>query len=77
MRGGPNRISLQPPAASDPFRHVRAMAVEVVAGWVHEDREAVTALSAARDDDPAPGGRKKAGWYAPGGVIFRKTSRSR
>lgn len=61
----------------DPFYHVRAMAVEVVGAWVHDEPEAAVALTAARDDDPAPGVRKKARWYAPGGVIFQKTARSR
>jgi HEAT repeat protein len=58
----------------DPSYHVRLMAVEVVGGWIHEDREAAAALSASRDEDPAPVVRKKARWYAPGGVIFLKTS---
>ncbi len=60
--------------ARDPFYHVRAMAVEVVARWVHEDERAVQALEAARDTDPKPMVRKKAGWFAPGGVRYRKSA---
>lgn len=58
----------------DPSRHVRAVAAEVVGRWVHEDEAAATALVAARDRDPAPAVRKKAGCYAPGGTIHRKTA---
>lgn len=57
----------------DPDRGVRAGAVEVVGRWVHSDERAAVALVAARDHDPAPAVRKKAGWYAPGGTIFKKT----
>lgn len=58
----------------DPSYHVRAMAVEVVAQFVHDDAQAAVALSAARDEDPHPMVRKKAGWNAPGGPLFRKTA---
>jgi HEAT repeat protein len=57
----------------DPIYHVRLMAVEVVARWVHEDSTAETALISARDGDVSPAVRKKAHWFAPGGTIFRKT----
>lgn len=57
----------------DRSRHVRAMAAEVVGRWVHEDPSAASALCNARDNDPEPSVRKKAGWYAPGGTIYRKT----
>jgi HEAT repeat protein len=57
----------------DPSKHVRAGAAEVVARWVHTDPEAQAALITARDRDPDPSVRKKAGWYAPGGPIHRKT----
>jgi HEAT repeats len=58
---------------SDVSDHVRAMACEVVGRWAHTDEVAATALSQARDNDPKPAVRKKAGWYAPGGTIYRKT----
>lgn len=61
----------------DPFHHVRAMAIEVVGRWAHEDAGAAAALEAARDADPKPMVRKKAGWYAPGGVIFEKQGTAR
>jgi HEAT repeat protein len=56
----------------DPFYHVRQMAVEVVARWVHEDDAAARALALARDEDESAAVRKKAGWNAPGGTIYRK-----
>jgi hypothetical protein len=56
----------------DPSKHVRAVACEV-ARWVHTDAVAVEALVEARDNDPEPSVRKKAGWHAPGGAIYRKT----
>ena len=56
----------------DPDDHVRAMACEVVGRFVHSDHDAESALIAARDDDPSPSVRKKAGWHAPGGAIYLK-----
>lgn len=58
----------------DPDPHVRTMAVELVGLWVHTCDEAVTALIRSRDQDPSPTVRKKAGWYAPGGPIHRRTA---
>lgn len=57
----------------DPSEGVRAMAAEVVAKWVHEDPSAAEALREASRSDPHPAVRKKAGWYAPGGTIYRRT----
>lgn len=59
---------------TDPNKYVRAMACEVVGRWAHSSGAAVEALCAARDADPEPSVRKKAGWYAPGGTIYRKTA---
>lgn len=59
--------------ANDPDAHVRAMACEVVGKYVHEDEDAVAALTRASSLDSDPAVRKKAAWYAPGGTIFRKT----
>jgi hypothetical protein len=59
---------------TDPSPHVRAMAVEVVGRWVHTDSGAERALVDAQRDDASPAVRKKAGWYAPGGPIFRRTT---
>jgi hypothetical protein len=73
----PDRGDVLPPAirllGGDPDAHVRSMAAEVVGRWVHVDTWAEAALIAARDTDPASSVRKKAGWYAPGGTIHRKT----
>ncbi|GII31990.1 HEAT repeat domain-containing protein [Planotetraspora mira] len=57
----------------DPDPHVRAMAVELVGRFVHTSVEAEAALIQARQADPSPAVRKKAGWYAPGGTIHRRT----
>jgi hypothetical protein len=57
----------------DQSKHVRAMAAEVVGRWVHADASAAAALTEASRADPDPSVRKKAGWYAPGGPIHRKT----
>jgi HEAT repeat protein len=57
----------------DPTPIVRAIALEVVARWVHEDPDALDAIVAAQRDDPDPGVRKKAGWFVPGGVRYEKT----
>lgn len=46
----------------------------MVGRWVHGDEAAAAALAEARDLDPAPMVRKKAGWYAPGGTIYRRTA---
>ena len=58
----------------DPDAHVRAYAVELVGRWVHTHAEAESALIRCRDHDPSPAVRKKAGWYAPGGTIHRRTA---
>ncbi|WP_198167176.1 HEAT repeat domain-containing protein [Microbispora sp. ATCC PTA-5024] len=74
----PSEAAVLPPATrllrGDPDAHVRAMAVELVASFAHSRQEAVEALIEAREHDPSPTVRKKAGWYAPGGVIHRRTA---
>ena len=59
--------------ARDPDAHVRARAAELVGKFVHTDARAVTALEAARAGDPSPVVRKKAGWFTPGGTIYKRT----
>jgi hypothetical protein len=59
--------------ASDPNAHVRAMAIEVVGQFVHSYPLAADALAAAVHTDESSTVRKKAGWYAPGGSIYRRT----
>jgi HEAT repeat protein len=61
---------------SDPDPHVRSYAAELVGRFVHSSSEAERALIRARDGDPSPAVRKKAGWYAPGGAIYRRTQRA-
>jgi hypothetical protein len=60
--------------ANDRDAHVRAMAVEVVGQWVHVNAAAEELLLAAAKSDPSTTVRKKAGWYAPGGAIHRRTT---
>ncbi len=50
------------------------MAAELVGLWVHDHPDALAALIRSRDDDPSPAVRKKAGWFAPGGPIHRRTA---
>ncbi|GAA2483099.1 HEAT repeat domain-containing protein [Streptomyces longisporus] len=73
----PHRAALQPRAIQllhhDPHPHVRAMATELVGLWVHSSPQAAAALARAHDEDPSPAVRKKAGWYAPGGTVHRRT----
>lgn len=59
--------------ATDPDRHVRAITLEVLARWVHEDPRALRALEAAANGDPSPAVRKKAHWYLPGGKVYERT----
>jgi HEAT repeat protein len=59
--------------ASDPDAHVRAMAIEVVGQFIHANLLASAAIATAVRVDPNSTVRKKAGWYAPGGPIRRRT----
>jgi hypothetical protein len=60
--------------ATDPDAHARAMAAELVGKFVYTDGRAVTALETARAQDPSPAVRKKAGWFTPGGTIYKRTA---
>lgn len=77
----PDRAEILPRAllllTRDGDAHVRAMAVEAVGQFVHDNLEARAALVEAAGSDASPAVRKKAGWYAPGGAIFRRTSPAR
>ncbi|MET7486894.1 HEAT repeat domain-containing protein [Streptomyces sp. NPDC005538] len=74
----PDRVALLPRAIRllerDPDPQVRARAVELVGLWVHSRPDALAALTRARDADPSPPVRKKAGWFTPGGPIHRRTA---
>lgn len=59
---------------SDEDAHVRAMAIEVVGQYVHTNPVAEQALVETHQNDASPAVRKKAGWYAPGGPIHRRTA---
>jgi hypothetical protein len=41
-------------------------------GW-RADGRAVAALETSHAQDPSPVVRKKAGWFTPGGTIYRRT----
>ncbi len=60
--------------ANDPDAHVRATAVELMGQWVHASSAAEAILLEAMKSDPSTAVRKKAGWYAPGGTIHRRTT---
>jgi HEAT repeat protein len=73
---GPDRV-LDPALrhlASDPDPHVRSRAAELVGKFAHTDARASTALETSHTQDPSPAVRKKAGWYAPGGTVYERTS---
>lgn len=58
---------------NDPDAHVRGHAVGLVGRWVHTSPDAEAALLRAKSD-ASPAVRKRAAWYAPGGVRHRKTA---
>lgn len=59
--------------AAEPADHVRAIALEVAARWVHEDERARAAIEETAQRDPSRSVRKKATWYLPGGALYEKT----
>ncbi|WP_460072327.1 HEAT repeat domain-containing protein [Streptomyces sp. YKOK-I1] len=72
---GPDRV-LEPALRhlrSDPDPQVRSRAAELVGKFAHSDARAVAALQASHAHDPSRAVRKKSGWYAPGGTIYRRT----
>jgi len=77
----PDATSVVPAAirrlTSDPSPKVRAYAIELVGVWGHAREDCAAALATAAKSDPSPAVRKKASWYAPGGVIFRRTAPTR
>jgi HEAT repeat protein len=56
----------------DESRFVRKSAAGLLGPAVHRRRDVCEALERARDHDPDPLVRKVAGWYAPGGPIYRR-----
>jgi HEAT repeat protein len=58
----------------DRSRRVRTMAASLLGQAVHRRQDVARALEDARDDDAHPVVRKVAGWYAPGGSIYRRTA---
>jgi len=56
----------------DESRRVRQMAAGVLGPSVHRHPDVLHALEYARDHDPHPVVRKIAGWYTPGGPIYKR-----
>jgi hypothetical protein len=56
----------------DESRRVRQMAAGVLGPSVHRRPDVLRALEYARDHDPHPVVRKIAGWYTPGGPIYKR-----
>lgn len=52
---------------------MRSYVAELVGAWAHSRPECAAALSAAAESDPSPAVRKKASWYAPGGVVYQRS----
>jgi HEAT repeat protein len=61
----------------DRSRKVRTMAAHLAGLAVHRREDVARALEEARDQDPHPVVRKVAGWYLPGGPIYRRLAPSR
>ena len=57
---------------TDGSRRVRQMAAGLLGPSVHRRADALHALQRARDHDSHPVVRKIAGWYTPGGPIYRR-----
>jgi hypothetical protein len=60
--------------SGDRSRRVRTMAASLLGVAVHRRPEVARALEEARDRDAHPVVGKVAGWYAPGGTIYRRTA---
>ncbi|HYZ75801.1 MAG TPA: HEAT repeat domain-containing protein [Gaiellaceae bacterium] len=58
--------------SNDRSRKVRTMAASMLGLTAHRREDAARALEAARDGDPHPVVRQVAGWYAPGGQVYRR-----
>ena len=56
----------------DESRRVRQMAAGVLGPSVHRHPDVLRALEYARDHDSHPVVRKIAGWYTPGGPIYKR-----
>ena len=48
------------------------MAASMLGLVVHRRKDVARALEVARDEDPHPVVRTVAGWYAPGGQVYRR-----
>jgi HEAT repeat protein len=59
----------------DKSRQVRQMAAGVLGPSVHRRPDVLRALEYARDHDPHPVVRKIAGWYTPGGTIYKRLTK--
>jgi HEAT repeat protein len=62
--------------SDDRSRKVRTMAASMLGLVAHRREDAARALEAARDGDPHPVVRQVAGWYAPGGQVYRRLAQA-
>ena len=58
--------------SDDRSRKVRTMAASMLGLVAHRREDAARALEDARDRDPHRVVRQVAGWYAPGGQVYRR-----
>jgi HEAT repeat protein len=58
--------------AEDRSRKVRTMAASMLGHVAHRREDVARALEVARDEDPHPVVQTVAGWYAPGGQVYRR-----
>jgi HEAT repeats len=61
----------------DRSRKVRTMAAQLLGPAAHRREDVARALEEARERDPHPVVRTVAGWYAPGGAVYRRLARAR
>ena len=61
----------------DRSRKVRTMAAHLAGLAVHRREDVARTLEEARREDPHPVVRKVAGWYLPGGPVYRRLAPSR
>jgi HEAT repeats len=60
----------------DRSRKVRTMAASMLGSVAHRRKDAARALEVARDGDRHPVVRQVAGWYAPGGQVYRRLAQA-
>jgi HEAT repeat protein len=62
--------------SGDRSRKVRTMAASMLGLVAHRREDVARALEVARDGDSHPVVRQVAGWYAPGGQVYRRLAQA-